>query len=420
MSEGLSANSPQPSFLRNWAGLCLLNLLIVSILGVLLRYKGALYMPFLNYQYLLNAHSHFAFTGWVTTALFTALVYILSRTGVWIRPSYRWIFRLNQLSSFGMLISFTWEGYAAVSIAFSALSVIVSYWFAFRYWRDLREAAIPLPVIVCIRFALLFLVLSSSGPYLLGYSMSHHIGNRAFYFNAIYLYLHFQYNGWFSLGVLGLLFWVLLDKALPVDQREAGWVVWLFGGACVPAYCLSLLWTAPPLWVWVTAAIAAVVQLAGLVLLAKVVWKAIGSWSGRLSRPVALLWGLCLAAFAIKILLQAGSVIPSLGRFAFSFRPVIIAYLHLVLLCFVTFFLIGFFSSQQLLNVRGSIKTTGLTAFITGVLANEFLLLLQSFLAMGSIYWSTAAYYLLGAAMCIFAGLLLLQHGKFDHDHLPA
>src|SRR5215472_7475975 len=112
------------------------------------------------------------------------------------------MFRLSQVSSFGMLASFTWEGYAAISILFSSVSILFSYWFAFQYWRDLRGVAIPRPVIVCIRLALLFLVLSSSGPYLLAYSMSHGVGDRAFYFNSIYLFLHFQYNGWFSFAVL--------------------------------------------------------------------------------------------------------------------------------------------------------------------------------------------------------------------------
>ncbi|HVS98825.1 MAG TPA: hypothetical protein VHE54_20190, partial [Puia sp.] len=86
-----------------WARLCLLNLLVVAVLGILLRYKGAFAFPAANYKYLLNAHSHFAFSGWVTTALFTALVYILFRSGVPLSPTYRYQFWLNQVASFGML-----------------------------------------------------------------------------------------------------------------------------------------------------------------------------------------------------------------------------------------------------------------------------------------------------------------------------
>jgi hypothetical protein len=319
-----------------------------------------------------------------------------------------------------MLISFTWEGYAAVSIAFSALSVLVSYWFACRYWRDLRGASVPWPVIACTRLALIFLVLSSSGPYLLGYSMSHHIGNRAFYFNSIYLYLHFQYNGWFSFAMLALLFWVLFDKGLAANKRQAGWVIGLFGGACIPACCMSLLWTAPAWWIWATAAIAAVAQLAGLFLLARILWKSFPAWRGRLPPVVAALWAISLSAFALKIFLQAGSVVPALGQFAFSFRPVIIAYLHLVLLCFLTFFLVGFFSGQGLLNIHKNLKAPGIAVFVTGALANEVLLLLQSLLALSRMSWTTAPCYLFGAALCMFAGLLLLQTGKFDHDQSPA
>lgn len=405
MSEDQSASSP--SFLRRWFGLCLLNLLIVSIFGVLLRYKGAFYMPFFNYQYLLNAHSHFAFSGWVTTALFTGLVYILHRSGMRIAPSYRWMFRLNQVSSFGMLVSFTWEGYAAVSIFFSTLSILFSYWFTFRYWRDLRSVAAPRPVIVCIRLALLFLVLSSSGPYLLGYSMSHGIGNRAFYYNAIYLYLHFQYNGWFSFAVLALFFWTASAHGWGFPRRAASWFVGLMGMACIPAYCLSLLWTEPPTWVWLTAFLAASAQVAALIILVRTIWKGRSGWRA-MPRWTQTVWSLSLIAFSIKIVLQLFSVIPSIGHLAFGFRPVIIAYLHLVLLGFISLFLLGFFFYSDLRGAIPSLQTAGLSVFIAGILANEVILLLQCLMAFAGQSWMTCPYYLLAAAIILLAGAATL------------
>jgi hypothetical protein len=160
---------------------------------------------------------------------------------------------------------------------------------------------------------------------------------------------------------------------------------------------MSLLWTDPPAWVWTTAAIAAMLQLAALAILLTL--------TPRSKQPLPILWKLALIAFAIKLTLQALSVIPTLGHFAFSFRPVIIAYLHLVLLVFITFFLLGFFYGKNLLKNPAN---PGLKIFITGVLANETILLLQSGLAAMGIPWMQAPYYLLGAALCIFAGLLLL------------
>ena len=405
MSEDQPAVAPLPPFFRNWAGLCLLNLLIVATLGVLLRYKGAFYMPFFNYEYLLNAHSHFAFSGWVTTALFTALVYFLYRTGVAVSPFYRWMFRLNQLSSFGMLVSFAWEGYAAVSISFSTLSILFSYWFAIQYWRDLRGVAAPRPVIDCIRLALVFLVLSSAGPYLLGYSMSHGVGNRAFYYNAIYLYLHFQYNGWFSFSVLGLFFWTAHKGGVPQQtiSRVTGWM----GFACIPAYCLSLLWTVPPWWVWFAAATAATAQAIALTILIRMIWKG-RSGLHYMPRWTKTVWSLSLVAFVIKIMLQLFSVIPSMGRLAFGFRPVIIAYLHLVLLGFISLFILGFFFYTGMFRASSKLQSAGLSIFIAGIVANEGILLVQCLMAFGGRSWNTSPYYLLTAALILFAGATAL------------
>lgn len=101
-----------------------------------------------------------------------------------------------------------------------ALSVLFSYWFAYHYWHDLGKSSLPGVVKECMRGALVFLVLSSMGPFLLAYSMSHNVGEMQFYYNAIYLYLHFQYNGWFTFGVMGLFFFAANRQVLPCRKRE--------------------------------------------------------------------------------------------------------------------------------------------------------------------------------------------------------
>ena len=394
--------------LRQWAGLSVINLFVVSALGVLLRYKGAFYLAVVNYKYLLNAHSHFAFSGWITTGLFTAFLYMLAGSGVRIAPVYRYLFWLNQVSSFGMLGSFMWQGYGPVSIFFSALSVVFSYWFAFCYWRDSRGAYWPRAVHLCIRLALIFLVLSSVGPFLLAYSMSHALGDMAFYYNAIYLYLHFQYNGWFSLGVMGLFLWTVSISGGAFPRGASVWFAGLMGAACLPAYCLSLLWTEPPGWVWGIAAIAGIMQLAALGVFFRMLWVRLQGWRGGLARSMRVLWGLSLLAFTIKIVLQAFSVIPVLSRIVVGFRPVIIAYLHLVLLGFVSLFLIGFMVGTGLVNVAGRLAKAGLACFICGVMANEVVLLLQSLMAFMGRAWEGCPYYLLGAALLMFGGLFFV------------
>lgn len=378
-----------------WVFLSMVNLFVVTLLGVTLRYKGAFALPFVDYKNLLNAHSHFAFSGWVTTALFTSLYYILLKSGIKPSPAYRFLFLLNQLASYGMLVSFTLEGYGTVSIIFSALSVVFSYWFAIQYLPDIEKTDWPAALKASIRFAVSFLVLSSVGPFLLASGM-HHAGNTmAFYYNAIYLYLHFQYNGWFTFAVIALFLWSHHRNGIAFS----GTFVLLLGIACVPAYCLSVLWMDPPAWVWAVAAGAAMLQVTALVVLLRRLGRS-------RARPLVVL---SIVAFVLKVVLQALSVIPSLGKIAFSFRPIVIAYLHLVLLGFVTLGILAFLISEKLIHCRSHIP---LWLFVGGVVANEVFLLLQSLLALFGHSWTNARYYLLGAALLMSVGAALLLAGQ--------
>ena len=65
--------------LQKWISVSLFNLLLVAIIGVTLRYKIVYALPIVNQKYLLHAHSHFAFTGWVTMALMALLVQYLKQ-----------------------------------------------------------------------------------------------------------------------------------------------------------------------------------------------------------------------------------------------------------------------------------------------------------------------------------------------------
>jgi hypothetical protein len=66
--------------LRKWLQISLVNLLCIACIGVILRYKIAYSLPFIDQKYLLHAHSHFAFAGWITQALMSLLVAYLSET----------------------------------------------------------------------------------------------------------------------------------------------------------------------------------------------------------------------------------------------------------------------------------------------------------------------------------------------------
>ena len=120
------------------------------------------------------------------------------------------------------------------------------------------------------------------------------------------------------------------------------------------------------------------------------------------------LLGLAAIALTIKLLLQLGSTIPSLSTLAFGFRPIVIGYLHLVLLGVITLFLIGFMFAANFIAINKK-ATAGAGIFAAGIIINEVFLMTQGVGALDYInipYINTA---LLVAAVIMFAGLLLLN-----------
>src|SRR5580765_6248297 len=100
------------SSLRRWLQISFLNLLIVAFIGVILRYKIAFSLPFIDQRYLLHGHSHFAFAGWITQVLMVLLVQYLSQhKGDKVFTEYRWLLYGNLITAYGMLVFFPLQGY---------------------------------------------------------------------------------------------------------------------------------------------------------------------------------------------------------------------------------------------------------------------------------------------------------------------
>ena len=92
---------------KNWILISFLNLLIVAIVGTILRYKIAFSLPFINQKYLLHAHSHFAFSGWITMALMALMVeYLKKNQNSNAFKKYKSVLWLNLLAAYGKFVSF--------------------------------------------------------------------------------------------------------------------------------------------------------------------------------------------------------------------------------------------------------------------------------------------------------------------------
>ena len=83
-----------------------------------------------------------------------------------------------------------------------------------------------------------------------------------------------------------------------------------------------------------------------------------------------------LSAFTFKFLLQLFSTVPVLGQFAFGIRPIVIAYLHLVLILGITSSILAMLYECGVLGYT-SFTSFAVSVFIIGAILNEILLMAQ-------------------------------------------
>lgn len=396
--------------LSTWMKIPFFNFLIVSFIGVILRYKIAFSLPFVDQKYLLHAHSHFAFSGWLSQLLMAFITqYIYKKNNAVNLNKYNMLLWINLISAYGMLLSFPFQGYGSVSITFSTISILNSYVFAFVVWRDLNKIKEKNISPYWLKASLAFNAISSFGAFGLAYMMANKIAVQEWYLAAVYFFLHFQYNGWFFFAAMGLLMDWFTEKNIKVNSNNAKWIFWLFFSAAIPAYFLSALWLPIPTWLYILIVAASFAQLTGFILLLMHIRHNHSNIAKNLSKPAQWLWMLSFIALSIKLLLQAGSTIPSLNMVAYGFRPIVIGYLHLVLLGVLSLFLIGNSIAAEVVHLC-SLQRKGLIIFVTGIIINELLLMLQGVGGMLYINIESISYLLLAAAIIMFTGLTLINY----------
>src|SRR6478672_1832217 len=91
---------------RLWIKVALINFCVAALAGITLRYKINFPLPLVNQKYLLHAHSHFAFEGWVALALMACMVNYLQQGHVVANyKKYHSILLAHCLTAYGMLVS---------------------------------------------------------------------------------------------------------------------------------------------------------------------------------------------------------------------------------------------------------------------------------------------------------------------------
>lgn len=355
------------SFLNKHSFFALIYFFLIAFLGVFLRLYQIVDLP-ADYKFIVHTHSHVALLGWVYTAL-TTLIYKLYLGNASIEKKYRILFWCTQITIVGMLLTFPFTGYALFSIIFSTLFLFASYSFVWLFIRYTTKEQKRTNSYRCIHVSLWFMAMSSIGPWALGAIMASAGSGSDLYRNAIYFYLHFQYNGWFVMALFGILIHILEKQGIVLEKKSFNHFFWTINAGAVLTFGISLLWMKPPILIYVISGIGALLQFLAMVILAKQLFlvkkrmKKIGpKLFYRLLKTIGLL-------FLVKLFLQLLGAFPYFAAVISYNMDFVIGYLHwiflgvvsLALLVFLDYFkLILLTKESVLIYVIGFILTEGL------------------------------------------------------------
>jgi len=397
-----------------WISLALVNLCIVGLLGMTLRTKYLFPISFIDYKNFLSAHSHFAFGGWVTLTLMVLYIDSVLTSEQKNKNIYQVILWGIQVNSFGMLLTFPFQGYAFLSITFSTLFIFFTYAFAWCFIKDIWKANLTKPVLWLALTAIISLVLSSGGPFTLAYIMATKSGDAIMFRDAVYSYLHFQYNGFFTLSVFALLFHRMSDQAEKASAKLFAIALCL---SVIPSLFLSLLWHSFNVYIRTFAWIGCALIIITLYFFARTI-PSIKNLIRTFPVMIRTLIIFSMVSFVIKILLQTGTSIPALGNAVFGYRPIIIGFLHLVFLGLVSFYFLAEFLLEGNLVLKDRFTQMAIIYFSSAIIINETILLIDGMGLMLDYGHPLYGWLLWIASILLFTGTVTLLSARLKFKRI--
>lgn len=371
--------------IKNWFRIALLNLVLATLLGALLRYAFVEEVAWIKFRNVLHGHSHAAMLGWLYLALYALLAaHFLPE-----RADFRWynrLFWLTEFSVLGMLVAFPIQGYGAASIAFSTLHILLSYAWAWRFWRDTRGE----PASWSLRFAraaIVFMIVSTLAIWSIGPILAGGFRSSMFFHLAVQFFLHFQFNGWFIFAALALALRWMEGQGIVLQSKRLRLFFTLLLVSCALTYALAVAWSNPLPVVFGINGTGVTLQLAALLVFLGLVWPHRATILAPLSGWSRSLMLIAFWSLAGKILIQTAVVIPFIAKAAYTIRNYVIGFIHLVLLGAMSSLIISLALHHGMLTRNNRITRIGLAVFVTGLLGSEALLFLQ-----GTLLWAAVGF----------------------------
>jgi len=397
---------------KSWINLSLLNLTIVACIGVLMRYKIGFDFPYLEQKNILHAHAYFAFTGWVTHLLYTFIYYHYKQefTQKGLRYAVMLI-RTNLVASYGILITYFVFGYSYQASFFVAVTILVSYFFVALFLSQLRYFDHN-PGTKWLAAGLIFYACASGGAIYNAYMLSAGTFSQKIFLACQYIYLHFQFNGWFLLSCIGLFIGLLSRKGIAFDDNN---IFRMIAYMCAPTLFLSTLWMKMPSWLYWGTVAATILQCVGWAMVVKFAWDNRLLIKEKFTRNTYSLFLLAAMALSIKMILQLGSTHPQISKLAYGFRPIVIAYIHLVVLGVITIFLFGYAYAMKIIP-SSRLSHAGILLFVGGIFLNEFVLMIQGVASFSYFAVPHINQVLVFVSLIMLAGIVMVLIARKEID----
>lgn len=356
--------------------LCAFTLFILSALyGLLMRWNFAFPAKFIPYQNLLQSHSHVAFLGWGYLVAIGAIIHYFVSDANKQNNVYKTTLVILLVAISFMLISFPLGGYKVFSIVLLAIFGLTSYVLSFRILKDLQGNNTSSKL---IRYGIYYYLLSSLATWFLAYVIVTQ-GKTDLYYNTVYFYLHFLYNGFFVFALFGLLFKIFENQQIIISEKLKQHFFLYLNIACIPAYALSVLWSTDVLLFNAVGFVASLLQFISLVFLIKIMREAFSKINWHFISKLLLKFA--LISYSLKIFSQILSAFPYIVEKSLALKPFfIIGYLHLFTLGFLSVLLFLILDQMKKLDLHKPASKLGMLLFLAGVFITELLLFLQGFL----------------------------------------
>ena len=380
-------------------------LFLTALTGVWMRSISLMpNIPSLPYDHILHGHSHIAILGWMFFAVLIIYMAIIWRY-LPSKKQAKSLLTLSTIVTLFMLLAFLYEGYALYSIILSTLHIVTEYWAILFIFTTIKlHPAFSEVSRLFIKTGAIMLFISSFGPFGLGAIASTGLKDSPLFEMAIYFYLHFQYNGWLYYLLVGFFIYFFEAASIRLNKSLLKGSFLIYTVALFPGFLLSILWYELGQIGYLFAVLGAGGQFIGVSLFIYVLWQIRKETLHAFESSFLYVTLFSVSILLVKAMMELGLIIPQLADLVYDTRHVVVAYLHLTLLGFISFALFACFIQLKLVPVHKQLFQFGLYTFMIGFCLNELILFSSTLFE-----WFNLGHFPLHNSLLFIASILMLM-----------